>query len=101
MLSFNQYLSESEKKPKILKRLVSQLENKGMDTNKAYSVAVGQLQKAGVLKKDSLSLTPKGVKRNKMSAEERAKDRSAKYSGRKPKDFVYSKKTNRATLKDK
>lgn len=101
MLSFNEYLIEAEKKPKILKRLVSQLTHKGMDKNRAYSVAVGQLQKAGVLKKGSTSLTPKGVKRNKMSAEKRAKDRSAKYSGRSTKEFVYSKKTNRATLKKK
>lgn len=96
MLSFSQFLTEE---PKILKRLVSQLKAKGMSASKAYPVAVNQLQKAGVLKDGSTDLTSKGAVRNKMSAKERAIDRAAKYSGRKRKEFVYSSKTNRATLK--
>ena len=65
MLSFRQFIVEE---PKILKRLVSQLKAKGMDTSKAYPVAIS---------------------------------RAAKYSDRNEKEFVYSSKTNRATLKNK
>jgi len=96
MLSFSEFLFEE---PKILKRLVSQLKAKGMNDSKAYPVAVSQLQKAGVLEVGSTDLTPMGAVRNEMSAKERAIDRAAKYSGRNPKEFVYSSKTNRATLR--
>jgi hypothetical protein len=85
--------------PKILDRLVSQLKAKGVAN--PHAVATSQLQKAGVLKKGSQKLTPKGAKRQAMGAEGRAKDRAAKASGRKPSEFKYSKKTNRATLKKK
>lgn len=44
-------------------------------------------------------LTSKGEKRNAMTPGERAKDRQAKYSGRKPSDFTYDSKTNSATLR--
>ena len=97
MLSFSQFLSEE---PKILKRLVSQLQAKGMDDSKAYPVAISQLQKAGVLEPGSTELTGYGEARNAMSAGERAISRAAKYSGRNEKEFVYSSKTNRATLKN-
>lgn len=98
MLSFGQYLLEE---PKILKRLVSQLQAKGMDDSKAYPIAISQLQKAGVLEPGSTELTGYGEARNAMSAEERAVSRAAKYSGRGKEEFVYSSKTNRATLKNK
>jgi hypothetical protein len=52
-----------------------------------------------VLKKGSMTLTDKGKKRQKMGAAGRAKDRAAQRSGRSTKEYVYSKKTNRATLK--
>ena len=96
MLSFRQFLLEE---PNILKRLVSQLQAKGMDTSKAYPVAISQLQKAGVLEVGSTDLTPLGAVRDQMSAKERAIDRAAKYSGRNPEEFVYSSKTYRATFK--
>lgn len=86
--------------PKILKRLVSQLEAKGKDKDTAYAIATSQLQKNGILKKGSSEeLTEKGKKRNAMSPEERAKDRAAKVSGKSTKEYKYNKKTNRATLK--
>lgn len=85
--------------PKILDRLVKQLEAKGMPTSKAYAVATSTLQRAGDLKKGSTEATPKGIHRGEMGAAGRAKDRAAKVSGHKPGDFAYSKKTNRATLK--
>jgi len=45
------------------------------------------------------ALTPKGQKRNSMTAEGRAKDRAAKAAGKKPSAFVYNPKTNTAKLK--
>lgn len=92
-------LLEDKEVPAIVKRLRSQLEAKGMNAGQAAAVANKTLQKSGVLKKGSMSLTDKGKKRQKMGAEGRAKDRAAKRSGRSTKDYVYSKKTNRATLK--
>lgn len=85
--------------PKILKRLVKQLA--GKDVKNAYAVAVSQLQKHGILEKGSTEkLTEKGKKRNSMSPGERAKDRSAKYSGKhKAEDYKYNPKTNQAKLK--
>lgn len=43
--------------------------------------------------------TPAGAKRNAMTAEERAIDRSSKASGRSSREYKYDPKTNRATLK--
>lgn len=86
--------------PKILERLVGQLQAKGMPKAKAFAVATSQLQKAGDLKKGSQNLTPKGAKRQAMGAAGRAKDRAAKASGKhSTSDYTYSSKTNRATLK--
>lgn len=86
---------------KILTRLKSQLKAKGFDKGEAARIAISSLQKTGNLKKGSTAPTSQGVKRGEMGAEGRAKDRAAKYSGRKTGDFVYNKKTNRATLKGK
>lgn len=86
--------------PKILERLVGQLQAKGMPKANSYAVATSQLQKAGDLKKGSQQATPKGAKRGAMTPAARAKDRQAKVSGgHKPADFKYDAKTNRATLK--
>ena len=88
------------REPEILDRLVQQLMDKGMDKGKAYAVAQSQLQKHGVLKKDSQELTTHGQKRNSMSAAERAKDRAAKKDGKKPSDYKYNARTNTATQKE-
>ena len=74
---------------------------KGMPKSQAFTVATETLQRTGVLKPGTEELTAKGVERQAMGAEGRAKDRAATYSGgrHKPSDYVYSKKTNRATLK--
>lgn len=85
--------------PKILERLVSQLQAKGKDKASAYAIANSQLQKHGILKKGSEELTPKGKKRNKMTPAQRAKDRAAKYSKTKSSRYKYDKKTNIATVK--
>ena len=100
-MKFGQLLQLLEDKdvPPIVKRLRSQLETKGMNAGQAAAVANKTLQKSGVLKKGSMTLTSKGKKRQAMGAEGRAKDRAAKRSGKSTKDYVYSKKTNRATLK--
>lgn len=94
-----QILEAKQSKPKIVKRLESQLKNKGMNPGQAAAVASSTLQKSGVLKKGTLQLTKKGKKRTKMGASGRAKDREAKRHGKSVKDYKYSSKTNRATLK--
>lgn len=74
----------------IVKRLTAQV------GSKARAIA---LLKKNELMTEGGDLTEKGRKRNAMTAEERAKDREAKYSGRKPGDYGYNPRTNRATLK--
>lgn len=85
--------------PKILERLVSQLQAKGKSKQAAYAIATSALQKSGNLKKGTQEATAKGERRGAMSAGERAKDRAAKRLGKSPSKFKYSSKTNRATLK--
>lgn len=85
--------------PKILERLVGQLEAKGMPKSRAFAVATNSLQKTGVLKKGTQELTPKGKKRQEMGAAGRAKDRAAKRAGRKASDYTYNQLNNTARLK--
>jgi len=88
--------------PKILERLVSQLQAKGTPKANAYAIATSQLQKAGDLKKGSQELTPKGAQRQAMGAAGRAKDRAAKASGKHAAaDYGYNPRTNLATLRQK
>jgi hypothetical protein len=82
--------------PKIVERLTRQLRGKGVKN--AKSAAYAFLKKAGVLDKKG-ALTKKGKKRNAMTPGQRAKARSAKASGKSPKAYKYTKRTNRATLK--
>ncbi len=83
--------------PAIFERLVSQL--KAKKVKNPYAIATSQLEKNGIMDKNKV-LTAYGEKRNAMSPAERAKDRAAKYSGkRKPSDYKYNKKTNIATVK--
>lgn len=86
-------------KPKILKRLVKQLEDKGMSAGQASAVAISALRKSGNLKQNSLEPTKKGIQRGNMTPAERAKDRASKESGRPTSDYKYVKKTNKAILK--
>lgn len=85
--------------PKILDRLVKQLEAKGMGKSQAFAVATNAQQKAGNLKAGSHELTAQGKVRQAMGAAGRAKDRAAKAAGRNTKDYSYASRTNRATLK--
>lgn len=62
-------------------------------------LAVGILQKRGHLKPGTEEFTAAGAARNRMTAEERAKDRAAKATRKSPDAFNYDPKTNRATQK--
>ncbi len=75
----------------MLDRLAAQVGNRDM--------AIGILRDRGHMEKDSEKFTPSGEARNKMTAEERAKDRASKLSGKPSSQYNYSLKTNRATLK--
>jgi hypothetical protein len=61
------------------------------------SLAIGILKKRGHITEDGKSYTDLGIKRNMMSASERAKDRASKYSGLAPDEFGYNPKTNKVT----
>lgn len=71
---------------KLLERLTAQVGSREM--------AIGILQKRGHLKADGKTYTKEGMKRNAMTAEERAKDRASKYTGKPAKDFKYNPQTN-------
>lgn len=76
---------------KLLERLTAQVGDKGL--------AIAILQKRGHLKADGKTYTKAGMARNEMTAEERAKDRASKQTGRSAKDFNYNPRTNTARLK--
>lgn len=85
--------------PKILDRLVRQLETKGKNKQAAFAIATSALQKSGNLKKGSTEPTAKGVKRGNMTPAQRAKDRAVKRSGGSPSDYSYNSKTNQTRKK--
>ena len=64
--------------PKILDRLVGQLEAKGKPKGQAFAIATSALQKSGNLKKGTQEATPKGVVRGNMTPTERERSRQAK-----------------------
>lgn len=75
----------------LIDRLAAQVGNR--DT------AISILQKRGHLEADGKTLTAEGMKRNAMTAEERAKDRASKRLGKPAKSFTYNPRTNTAKLK--
>jgi hypothetical protein len=75
----------------LLDRLAAQVGSRDM--------AIGLLRDRGHMEKNSEKFTPAGEARNKMTAEERAKDRASTLSGKPTSKYNYSLKTNRATLK--
>ena len=85
--------------PPILKRLVHQLQTKGMNRERAIETATEALQKSGNLKPGTQEATAKGIRRGLMTPEQRAIDRASKASGHAPTAYQYNSKTNRATLK--
>ena len=74
----------------LVDRLMAQVGSKAM--------AIGILKKRGDMT-DSGKLTAKGKSRNNMTAEERAKDRASKASGKPDSSFIYNPKTNTTKLK--
>ncbi len=81
------------------KRLARQLASKGKKGSRSMACSI--LKKRGDVDK-KCKLTKSGKKRQALGAGGRAKARAAKYSkGRKPSDYKYNSKTNRATLKKK
>lgn len=85
--------------PKILERLVSQLQAKGKSKESAYAIATKALQRSGNLKPGTTEATAKGKRRGAMTPAARAKDRAAKRGNHKPSDYKYNRKTNLATLR--
>jgi hypothetical protein len=73
-------------KGQLLERLTAQVGDR--------KLAVEILQKRGHLKADGKTYTEEGMKRNSMTAEERAKDRASKYTGRSAENFKYNPITN-------
>jgi hypothetical protein len=78
-------------KNQLIDRLAAQVGNRDM--------AIEILKDRGHLAADGKTLTAEGIKRDNMTAEERAKDRAAKRTGATTKAFKYDPKTNRATFK--
>ena len=83
-------------KSKLETRLTRQIAARGEDD--ASKIAHGLLVKRGHIKPDG-ELTAAGKKRQDLGNDGRAKDRQAKYTGKKASDFKYDAKTNAATLK--
>lgn len=83
--------------PAILERLVTQLRAKGHDQSSAYAIATAALQRSGNMVGGQA--TAKGIRRGAMTPAARAKDRAAKYAGRKSGAYKYNKRRNIATLK--
>lgn len=75
-----------------------QLVNRLADQVGSRAAAIEILQKRGQMDGKG-NLTAKGRQRDNMTAEERAKDRASKRSGRRSTDYKYNPKTNRATLR--
>lgn len=76
----------------LLKRLTAQVGDEG----KAIAIlkSRGQMNAHG-------ALTATGRARDNMTAEERAKDRASKASGKSAKAYAYNAKTNTATLRSR
>lgn len=87
--------------PKILERLVSQLQAKGKSKSSAFAIATKALQRSGNLKPGTQQATAKGQRRGAMTPAARAKDRAARKAKHKPSDYKYNRKSNIATLKRK
>ena len=75
-------------KGKLLERLTAQVGNK--------KTAIEILQKRGHLMADGKTYTKAGMKRNMMTAEDRAIDRESKRTGIPKERFMYNSFTNKA-----
>jgi len=86
-----QHTQEFMGRNSLIDRLAAQTGNR--------ETAIKILQSRGHVAADGKTLTAEGKKRDAMTAEERAKDRAAKYAKSTPAKFKYNPKTNRATRK--
>jgi hypothetical protein len=78
-------------KNQLIDRLAAQTGSRDM--------AIGILKDRGHLAADGKTLTAAGQARNAMTAEERAKDRASKRTGKSASAFGYNPKTNTATFR--
>jgi hypothetical protein len=87
--------------PKILDRLVTQLEAQGMPPSKAYPIAIKKLQESGNLKPGTIQPTAQGIRRGNMTPAQRAKDRAIKKYKipHNASEIIYRKSTNSVYLK--
>lgn len=82
----------------LVKRLTEQLRTQKSPPKDVEGAARAILQARGQMNADG-SLTEEGKKRDAMTAKERALDRATKRTGKKPSEFKYNPRTNRATLR--
>jgi hypothetical protein len=61
--------------------------------------AIRILRKRGHMELELETLTPAGIARDNMNAEERAKERASRASKRPTRQYTYDPKTNRAVLR--
>jgi hypothetical protein len=73
-------------------QLIDRLTSQVGDRKKAIAI----LQSRGHLEKDGKTFTEEGLKRNAMSAAERAIDRASKRFNEDPESFLYNQLTNTA-----
>ena len=78
----------------------NQLVNRLASQVGSMDMAIGLLKKRSQMTASG-KLTAEGVRRNEMTARERAIDRASKRSGRGKNEYIYDGITNRATLKNK
>jgi hypothetical protein len=86
-------------KNQLLDRLTEQMRTQKNPPTDPHAAAVAVLQARGQLKTDGKTFTKSGVLRDAMTAEERAKDRAAKRTGKPATAFTYNPKTNAALRK--
>lgn len=83
-------------KGQLVQRLSAQLKEQGMKDPEGAARAI--LIARGHMTPDG-QLTPAGAKRDAMTAEERAKDRASRYTGKPKTAFSYNPKTNRTKVR--
>jgi hypothetical protein len=76
-------------------QLIDRLAEQVGDRDKAIAILIQR----GMLESDGKTLTAKGKARDAMTAEERAKDRASRASGKPASAYLYDPKTNRTRVK--
>lgn len=86
-------------KNQMLDRLTEQMRTQKNPPADPQAAAIAVLQARGQMKEDGKTFTKSGAARDAMTAEERAKDRAAKRTGKPATAFTYNPKTNAALRK--